>query len=670
MQLIRDSLRANPNNAPALNNLANVMKDKRRYDAAITFYQAALAIAPDYAQAHANLGSAYQERGDPAAAAACYGRALESDPNCSAAHCNLGTLLQARGQSAEAAEAYRRALETNPGSAQILANLGAALRESGQHEASLEALRKAVRIDPHSEAAYVNMGATYKELGLLDDAIRCQWQALKINPRSHLALNNLGNALREQGNFTMAAIALQKALDLAPDCDLALNNLGLTLSELGRADEAAVLFQKAIDVNPANPMAYSNLLFTLNYLPGTNPQALFEQHREFGRLFADPLTREAAPHANDPDPERRLRVGFVSGDLRDHPVANFIEPVFAAHDAAAFELFCYANQPLNDARSEQLRARVEHWSNVSGLPDAALAEAIRADGIDILVDLSGHTARTRLLVFARKPAPVQVTMIGYMQTTGMAAMDYRITDATLDPEGRTERFSVEELIRLPAGAAPFAPPAECPEVEPLPALTNGFVTFASFNNLAKVTPQVLEAWAALLRRLPDARLVIVGRAGNPLPGRLAELGIALDRVEMVHRLPMQEYLALHNRVDLLLDTFPYNGGSTTLLAAWMGVPFVTLSGAGSTARAGEALLKALGLPHFAATDVEGYVDAAVAAAEDLEALAAWRASARERLTPWFTDATAFTTQLQEAFRQIWRRWCGARRTEGSAALAA
>ena len=667
VQLIGDSLRKNPNNAAALNNLGNALKDQRKYEGAITFYNAALAISPEYSQAHNNLGNVFKELGELDKAVECYRTALECDPKSDAAYCNLGVAFMAQGRPSQAVEAYRKALTLNRKSDVIHANLGSALRESGQYQEALDALDKALELNPNSEAGYVNKGATLRELGRLPEAIECQWRALKINPRSAMALNNLGNALRDQGCFPEAVAALRKALELQPGSDLALNNLGLTLNELGGTEEAVELFRRAIEAKPDNPMAYSNLLFALNYLPGTDRDTLFAEHQRFGHLFCNQLTRVAAAHRNDTNGDRALRVGFLSGDLRDHPVANFIEPVFATHNRREFEFHCYANQPVNDARTAELQQHVEHWRNVAGMTDDDLAAAIRQDGIDILVDLSGHTARNRLLTLARKPAPVQVTMIGYMQTTGLSAVDYRITDERLDPIGESERYSVEELVRLPAGAATFRPPANCPPVNELPALKNGYVTFASFNNLAKVTPEVVETWARILHRVPTARLLIVGRAGNSIAASLETFDIGGDRIEMVSRLPMAEYLELHHRVDILLDTFPYNGGTTTLLAAWMGVPFVTLAGSGSTGRAGAALLGAIGLGHLAANSVDEYLQKADDAARDAPALAVWRGRAREVMAPHFNDGSVFTRELEAAFRQMWRRWRARQNAEAIAA---
>ena len=694
VQLIAQSLRVNPNNAGALSNLAGVLKDQRRFEEALQFYRAALAATPGDARVHSNLGNLFAEMGRLDEAAACHIRAVELDPKFAAAHCNLGSVLQSQNRTGEAVECYRMAIALDPQAHQAWSNLGSALNVLGRFSEAVDCHESALKIEPNSDTAWVNFAAALRELGRLPEAIDCCWRALKINPRSHLALNNLGTVLKEQGRLAEAAACLRKALELKPDSHLVCNNLGNVLAEqglpvegmaflrkalelnplcqqthrnlgsalygAGRAKDAVACFRKALELKPDSSGTFSDLLFALNYLRQDGPAALFAEHVRFGEQFGGPPASRTTAHCNTPDPDRLLRVGFVSGDLCEHPVANFIEPVFSTYSRQEFEIFCYANQPVNDAVSERLRRKVDAWHNVNRLSDDELADLIRRDGIDILVDLSGHTARNRLLVFARKPAPVQVTMIGYMQTTGLAAMDYRITDEVLDPPGASEHFNTEKLVRLPAGAAPFQPPADCPPVNELPALKNGHVTFASFNNLAKVTPEVLTTWADVLKAAPGSRLLVVGRGSDAIAAIMESHGIAPERLELLERKPMKEYLALHNRVDFMLDAFPYNGGTTNLIAAWMGVPFVTIEGCSTISRVGAGILKAAGLPELIATDTGEYVRKAAAAVRDLPQLAGWRQALRPRLAPRLCDGSIFTRQLEQAFREMWRRWCASR----------
>ncbi len=657
LELISESLRINPSNISAMNNLAGVLKDQARYEDAAGFYEAAIEADPNSAYLHSNLGNVLQQLGRGDEAANCHRRALELDPQSYAAHCNLGAVLKEQGHLAEASEFYRAAIALNPQAHEAHVNLGVVFKEQAKFAEAEASFMQALAIQPESDAALTNLGATFKEQGRLPEAIGSLRLALRINPRSHFALLNLGNALKDAGDFVEAGECLRHAIALKPNWHLAHSNLGTVFNQLGQAEHAAECFRRALELKPDYHPAHSNLLFTLNYLPGTDRAALFAEHRRFDTQFCQGFPDLISLHQNTIEPERRLRIGFVSGDLREHSVAHFIAPVFTRHDAAAFEIFCYANQTVSDGVTTRLRETVEQWREVAGLSDEELADAIRRDRIDILVDLSGHTARNRLLVFARKPAPIQVSMIGYMQTTGLSAMDYRITDEHLDPTGVSDPFNTEKLIRLPAGAAAFQTPIDSPRVNELPALSNGHVTFASFNNLAKVSPAAVAAWAEILRRQPNAQLLVVGRAGNSLQSDFEKHGISADRLDFRDRLPMREFLELHHQVDFLLDTFPYNGGTTSLLALWMGVPMVTLAGEGTVSRTGAGILQGVGLSRLVASSVEEYVTLAVSETSGLAALATLRQSLRAKLLPSLEDPGIFTSQLEGAFRDIWRKWC-------------
>lgn len=657
VELISESLRINPNNVSAMNNLAGVLKDQARYEDAAGFYEAALEAKPDAAYIHSNLGAVLQQLGQLDEAAACHRHALALSPDSYAAHCNLGAVLKEQGQLAEAAEHYRKAIALNPKAHEAHVNLGVVFKELSKFTEAEECFMRALAIQPESDAALTNLGATLKEQGRLPEAIASLRLALRINPRSHYALLNLGNALKDAGNFPEASECLRHAVAIRPNWHLAHSNLGTVFNQLGQADRAAACFRRALELKPDYHPAHSNLLFTLNYLPGTDRAELFAEHRRFDAMFCQGFRDLISLHQNTAEPERRLRIGFVSGDFREHSVAHFIAPVFARHDAASFEIFCYANQHVSDAVTDRLKKNVEHWREVASLSDEELADAIRCDQIDILVDLSGHTAKNRLLVFARKPAPIQVSMIGYMQTTGLSAMDYRITDEHLDPTGVSDEFNTEKLIRLPSGAATFQIPSDCPEVNELPALKNGFVTFASFNNLAKVSPEAVRAWAEILHGAPTARLLLVGRTGNSLKDDFQSHGISADRLEFSERLPMRDFLELHHRVDFLLDTFPYNGGTTSLLALWMGVPIVTLAGEGTVGRTGAGILQGVGLSNLVALNTAEYVRITLSQITDLDALARLRQSLRARLSPSLENPGIFTSQLENAFRKIWREWC-------------
>ncbi|MEZ5278015.1 MAG: tetratricopeptide repeat protein [Opitutaceae bacterium] len=569
----------------------------------------------------------------------------------------LGEALRLQGRAGEAVSILRESAALHPDSAEVQNNLGLALKDSGSYEEAAACFRRSSDLNPKADAPHNNLGIVLKETGDLDRAIACYWKALELNPRSHLALNNLGNALKEKGDFLKAKTAFEKAIEITPTYAVAHNNLGTVFNELGDAASALAAFERAILLRPGYHHALSNRLLTLNYGGTLDGRSLIEEHLEVGRQFEAPFARGRRPHPNPRDPDRRLRIGYVSGDFRDHPVARFIEPVLSRHDRTQFEVFAYSNHRLEDGISADLKSVVDHWIPVWALNDEAMADRIRGDGIDILVDLSGHTAHNRLLVFARKPAPIQVSMIGYMQTTGLTSIDFRVTDHAIDPEADGGSSGSEKLLRLRHGAATYRPPECCPEVNPLPALSNGFITFGSFNNLAKATPEAIHAWVAILKRLPTARMLIVGRSGHSVGQIMQDQGIAADRLDLIDRLPLEGYLALHHRVDLLLDTFPYNGGTTNLNAIWMGVPFVSLAGSSTVARTGPSLLRVIGLEDLAATNKDDYIERAVAAASNLDQLSAWRPVLRLRVEPLLGDGTEFTRELETQLLAVWREWC-------------
>ena len=390
------------------------------------------------------------------------------------------------------------------------------------------------------------------------------------------------------GQYEAAGAAFEAALSLMPAYADALSNRGEVLRETGEAGAAIDYYRRALDADGARPAIHSNLLYALNCVTDVDRGAVAAEHRRWAQAHARPATATAT-HNNAADPERRLRIGYVSPDFRRHSAAYFIEPVLAAHDPAAVEIFCYASSSLRDEVSDRLRALAHGWRDIDALDDGEAAKRIGADGIDILVDLSGHTMNGRLALFAGKPAPVQVTYLGYPNTTGLNAMDYRLTDARADPEGDGEAFHSETLVRLSGGFLCYRPPDDAPAVAPP---NNGPVTFISCNNLAKVTPPVVAAWAALLARLPDCRLALkakaLGDAGarRRMAERFADHGVAAGRIDLMGWVETGSHLGVYGGADIGLDTFPYNGATTTCEALWMGVPVVTLAGDRHAGRVG------------------------------------------------------------------------------------
>ncbi len=497
-----------------------------------------------------------------------------------------------------------------------------------------------------------------------NDLVRAQLlfeDVLEIEPEHADALHFLGLTGHRVRDLGFAMEYFERSIQARPRDAVFHNNLGSVLVQAGRTEEAAAFFRKALEIDPNLNIAHINLIFVMVLLESARPEDVYAEHVAWAKIHADPLLEQAKPHDNSRDPERRLRIGYVSADFRQHALTYFIEPALAQHDCAAFEVVCYHSGRIVDDVTRRLARYADHWHEIIDLDDAQAAELIRSEGIDILVDLSGHLRDNRLLVFARKPAPIQVTYLAYPNTTGMSAMDYRITDAVCDPPGATERYYREKLIRLPRCMWCYQPREDMPAVSPSPAHQTGRVTFASMNGANKVTERTLSLWARILGEIPDSRIVLttVPEQGRErIRAALTQAGVAEARISMHDRLPTKDFWALYAGIDIMLDTFPMNGGTTTCEALWLGVPVVTRSGDIFQSRAGLSILGSMGLDELIAGSDEEYVRIAVALAHDRERLAALRAGLRERMraSP-LTDGRAYARALEAAYRGIWRTWC-------------
>ena len=565
------------------------------------------------------------------------------------------------GRLSKAEAIYRQILLAEPSHADALHLLGAIFNQRGNNDIAAELINKAIQADSSQAIYYNSLGKSLREQGKLDAAIASYRQALLLKPDYAEAYNNLGVALLIQGKQDKAVASYRQALLLKPDYFETYKNLGFALLKQGKTSEAVANYRQALLLKPDCAETYSSLLFSLIHDEHVAPAACRAEHFAFAERFEQPLQAFWQAHGNDRSPDRRLKIGFVSADLRNHAIANFIEPVWAALRSAAVELWAYSNYAAEDAVTARLRLLVQHWRVVVGIGDEELADAIRADGIDILIDLSGHTGYNRLPVFARKPAPVQATWIGYPGTTGLAAIDYLICDRFNAPHGLYERYYSEQFARLPSTGA-FEPFKDAPALNPLPALSNGYVTFASFNRQCKLGDAVIAAWSLILQALPDARLLLGNvddsAQADILTDRFAAYGIGAERLCFKPLLPMRQYLALHHQADIVLDSWPYTGGTTTQHALWMGLPAVTLRGPSRTHCQGAAAMERMGLANWIADDVPGFVRIAVAKARDIEALAALRQGMRQRWlsSPWL-NPDIVGRGLETALRVMWRRWC-------------
>ncbi len=595
-------------------------------DEAAQRYRQILKKSPRHADAMQLLGMVEHQRGNGERALELIGGAIAIAPSRLAYHLNSSMVLRALGRCQQAAQASAAAVALAPRDGRAHYNLALALEDCGQPNDAVEAYRRAVELAPQHKSAHKNLGALLRDQGRIAEAVACFQVARQLDPKDLETQSNLASTLRDAGEL----------------------------------DEAIALYRAALRDDASNCRIDSNLVFALSYHADFTPQQIFEEHRRWAHqheVAVVPMAQVAARSARG----RPLRVGYVSPDFRLHSVGFFIEPVIAAHDPSRerFLVTCYSDVAKPDALTARVASAAGCWRPVAGMTDDQLAELIRRDEIDILVDLAGHTAGGRLLTFARRPAPLQVSYLGYPATTGMARIDYRFTDALADPEGSSDHLYSEQLVRLPDGFLCYQPPASAPP--PVERDSVASLTFGSFNDLAKLSPPLLDLWCQLLLRLPDASLLLKSRPLADAQVRqrflqhFASRGVDPARLELLgHTNSRDEHLALYGRVDIALDSFPYNGTTTTCEALWMGVPVIALAGDHHAARVGVSLLTQTGSSELIAADPDAYLQLACELARDSSRLANYRATLRNQLaTSPLLDSKRFTATLERAYQQMW-----------------
>ncbi|MGD1277343.1 MAG: tetratricopeptide repeat protein [Tepidisphaeraceae bacterium] len=566
------------------------------------------------------------------------------------------------GNLKDAEAMLRQALTLQPHDAQALYLLAGLLGSTGRSADAAAGCRQALKIQPDFAEASMELAEVLGAMDQWDEAAAVLHQAAQRHPDHPQILNRLGTALLAMRDMEQAVTVLRASAHLQAN-PWTWTCLGAALRSLGRHAESIASYDRALAIDPNYAPAFSSRLYALHFDPHADPAAIFREHRQWNQRYAKPLAGEIRPHDNDPSPDRRLKIGYVSPDFHAHSVSTFFESLLASHDPAHVETFCYAEVHRPDAITARLRQLAGQWRDILGTSDADVAQLIRRDQIDILVDLTGHTPNNRLLVFARKPAPIGVSYLGYPDTSGLDAIDYRLTDAHVDPPGESDRFFTERLIRLPHTFACYRPPS-APPVAPSPAVRNGWITFGSFSALEKLNAPLLECWAQILRQIPESRLLIVSRGLQSPQTRqnvadaLARQGIGGDRLKLLGDQPMSRYLALHGEVDLVLDTFPLNGHTVTCHALWMGAAVVCLRGKTSWQRLGAAVLSHLDLPQFIADTPQQYVQLAIQHAGKPGELARWRAALRPRMkeSP-LMDGPSLARHIESAYRDMWRTWC-------------
>ena len=657
------SIECNPRSAEFHANFGQMLYECGMLDDAIARLRAGLAVNPDMPGALNTLGIAQMRTGMPADAVVSLRAAVAARPSYGEAWNNLGTALRRDGDLEAAADAHMEALRLRPDFVAARVNLGDVLQGLGRLEEAVEAYKVALAFHADFPLAHNNLAGALQKQGQLDDAIRHYEAAIAAAPDYVEAHSNLGSALEGSGRFEAAEAAYRKAIAINPEYAWAHTNLGSTLKSLGRLEAAAACHRKALSLDPTLVDAHSNLIFLLDFDPAADVAAQQAERRRWAEAHAGAVVA-ATDHANDRDPDRPLRVGYVSADFRHHSAARSFGPVVLNHTAEAVETVCYSTTLRHDDMTERFRAAAAEWHEVIGLTDDALAAKIRDDRIDILVDLPGHTAGNRLLAFARKPAPLQVSGWGSATGTGLAAMDYLMSDAVVVPDDEAHLYA-EEIVHLPCYMGYLAPEG-APKVAPPPSVTSGHVTFGCFNRSEKLTPASLGLWADILRRAPDARLLLKAREYEDAAVRdailrvLGERGVAAERIEFAGNTSQGEHLAALARVDVVLDPTPHGGGISTFEALWMGVPVVTLLGDTVVGRASGSILIAAVLEEMVAVSADGYRETALRLAADQQGLAAWRGKLREAVaTSPMGDAGQYVAAVESAYRRIWKNWCGA-----------
>ena len=584
-------------------------------------------------------------------------RAVTLSPDEPGFHNNLGNVLSSLGRLDDAIASFGRSLALRADDAETLGNLGTVLRQAGRTDEAGRAYERALALDPNSAEIHSNYGNLLADLGRFADAAGNHERALSIRPDYAVAHNNLGYAWKRLGRYEDAAASFERAVALQPGYADALNNLAETLKERGDAADALAHYRHALALEPARAGVRSNMLLTLNGIAEVDAETLFAEHCRWDAIHG--AGAPPPPPARPARPKGPLRIGYVSSDFRRHSVASFIEPVLAGHDHTRFFVVCYADLWAEDDVTLRLRAHADLWRPITGLGDREVIERVRADGIDILVDLAGHTMGNRLGVFAGRAAPVQITYLGYPNTTGLAAMDWRITDSIADAPGADAHYT-ERLVRLERGFLCYHPPADAPAPAPPPGPDRP-VTFVSCNSLAKLNQQTIETWAHILNALPDSRLLLkakaLGCAGTRerVAEKFARAGVARGRVPMTGWTEPGAHLAIYGRADVALDTWPYNGTTTTFEALWMGVPVVTLARERHAGRVGASVLTRIGLRDLVAESPDAYVETALALAKDSARRKALRTGLRRMIAEaGLTDAHAFTEELEAAMLALWQ----------------
>lgn len=663
-EVLELAVRRAPRHARAWCALGAARRRLAKMDEAREATERALALDARCAQARCNLGEWHLMKGDAEAALNHFEQALADDPNLIEAVNNRVAALYELSRFEEAEAAARIAIERYPTMAGLHVNIGNVLLHTGKAREAIKAFQRALEIDPISPEARINLSMFFGETHYLGEAFAFIEHQIAIHGENAQRLAALALAQQARGDHAAAEATCRKVLGIQPDSISALITLAGCLSARGDHREAIACHEKALSVNPRMSAIASNIAFSATYLPGRSSAETFDLHYRWAQAFEEPLVEKRYRHSEaGRDPGKRLRIGYVSGDFGYHPVGFLIRDVLRHHDRQAFEIHCFSMMRKDDDITVEIRSLTDGWHDILFDSDEEVAQKIYAAGMDIAVDLSGHTAYHRLLAFAMKPAPVQATWIGYFHSTGLSAIDYFITDPYTTPQGSGQLFS-ETPLWLPHSRFCYSPPDYAGAAVPPPLLGVGYVTFGSFNRAEKIGDEVVTLWAEILKGVPDSRLLLKAAgldneaAGARMRAQFVACGVAPERILLRGRSSHLEMLREYGEIDIALDTFPFNGGMTTLEALWMGVPVVTIAGEGVVSRQTLAALANIGLTELAFPDAAAYVEGAIALANDGKRLAALRREIRPRMAASpLRQSEKFSRDLEDLYRRMWEAWC-------------
>ena len=638
--------------------LGNAFRLSGDFKKAVEHFTEATLLKPDFFAAHFNLGSALKELKLYDKATVHLREALRLKSDSFEALLNIGLILKEQGKLSDALDSFQRASRLRDDVPILLVNMAEVYSGLERYDEALSYMQKALHLSPDSPDLLNGMGNIHVLRKDPESAKKFYVQALNLRPDFPDAYHNLGIVMRGWDRIDEAVFCFRNALRFNPGMVSALLNLGECLLSAGEEEASVECFRKVLDIDPECSAAADNLLLAMNYDPAYDQKSLFEEHiRWFGRR-PEPVRS----FANDPDPRRPLKIGYVSPDFCRHPAASFLEPLILNHNRDEFKVFCYSQTTHQDQRTEMFKKQAQNWREIERLDDNSAVELIKEDKIDILIDCAGHMNGNRLGIFALRAAPVQISGIGYPNTTGLKSMDYRLTDAIADPPGEAD-LHTEKLIRLESGFCCYAPPESAPDVSCLPALENGFVTFGSTHTLSRLNKDVLRLWADVLDAVDKSRLLVFrSTLSDNSISRLRELcvksGIDPDRIGFRREVPSEGHLKIYSDIDLLLDTFPWSGHTTSCEALWMGVPVITLRGDRHAGRMVSSVLDKIGLREAVAESAEEYVKIARRLTSDLNRLALLRASLREKMkNSELCDGAKYTGCLEKHLREIWIDWC-------------